>query len=61
MGRFVKALAVAAMLAVTILANGSVASADAGHGKGHRADRAASPAVHADQGVLRLSNITWEE
>lgn len=64
MGKFVKALTVAAMLAVALLATGSSASADGGNGKGRPALPAPAPLSitweSAPGGGFGLLGITWE-
>ena len=66
MGRLVKALAVTAVLAVSLLATGSSASADGGN-KGKALPAAATLRVTWDApgglsggAEARLSSITWE-
>lgn len=61
MGKFVKALTVAAMLAVALLATGSSASADGGNGKGRPAPAPLSITWEsAPGGGFGLLGITWE-
>lgn len=61
MGKFVKALTMAAMLAVALLASGSSASADGGNGKGRPAPAPLSITWEsAPGGGFGLLGITWE-